>query len=435
VAVTATDIHRTIDAVWKIEAPRLIAGLTRIVRDIALAEDLAHDALVAALEQWPESGVPENPGAWLMATAKHRAIDHFRRNTRLARKHEELGRELGAKEMAMPDLDSALDDDIGDDLLRLVFISCHPVLSTEAQVALTLRLIGGLTTEEIARAFLVPEPTIAQRIVRAKRTLADKRVPFEVPRGSELAARLSSVLGVIYLIFNEGYSATAGDDWMRPALCEDALRLGRVLAGLAPQEPEVHGLVALMEIQASRSRARSGPSGEPILLFDQNRAHWDRLLIQRGLSALAVAERLSATNPDFERMGTEQGPYALQAEIAACHARARTPEATDWPRIVRLYSTLARVAPSPVVELNRAVAVAMASGPAAGLELVDSLTSERSLENYHLLPSVRGDLLKKLDRFDEARAEFERAASLTQNARERALLLDRAQSCVAGSQP
>jgi len=435
VAVTATDIHRTIDAVWRIEAPRLIAGLTRIVRDIALAEDLAHDALVRALEQWPESGVPENPGAWLMATAKHRAIDHFRRNTLLERKHEELGRELGAKEMAMPDLDSALDDDIGDDLLRLVFISCHPVLSTEAQVALTLRLIGGLTTEEIARAFLVPEPTIAQRIVRAKRTLADKRIPFEVPRGSELAARLSSVLGVIYLIFNEGYSATAGDDWMRPALCEDALRLGRILAGLAPQEPEVHGLVALLEIQASRSRARSGPSGEPILLFDQNRAHWDHLLIQRGLSALAIAERLSATNLRFDKTGSEQGPYTLQAEIAACHARARTPEATDWPRIVRLYSTLARVTPSPVVELNRAVAVAMASGPAAGLELVDSLTSERSLENYHLLPSVRGDLLKKLERFDEARTEFERAASLTQNARERALLLNRAQSCVAGSQP
>jgi RNA polymerase sigma factor (sigma-70 family) len=433
--VTATDIHRTVDAVWRIEAPRLIAGLTRIVRDIALAEDLAHDALVAALEQWPESGVPENPGAWLMATAKHRAMDHFRRNTRLERKHEELGRELGAKEMAMPDLDSALDDDIGDDLLRLVFISCHPVLSTEAQVALTLRLLGGLTTEEIARAFLVPEPTIAQRIVRAKRTLADKRVPFEVPRGSELAARLSSVLGVIYLIFNEGYSATAGDDWMRPALCEDALRLGRILAGLAPQEPEVHGLVALMEIQASRSRARSGPSGEPILLFDQNRAHWDQLLIRRGLSALAIATRLSATNPGFEEMGTEQGPYTLQAAIAACHARARTPEATDWPRIVRLYATLARVAPSPVVELNRAVAVAMAFGPAAGLELVDSLTSERTLQNYHLLPSVRGDLLKKLDRLDEARTEFERAASLTQNARERTLLLDRAQSCVTGSQP
>ena len=434
-AVTATDIHRTIDAVWRIEAPRLIAGLTRVVRDIGMAEDLAQDALVAALEQWPESGVPENPGAWLMATAKHRAIDHFRRNTRLERKHEELGRELGAKEMAMPDLDSALDDDIGDDLLRLVFISCHPALSTEAQVALTLRLIGGLTTEEIARAFLVPEPTIAQRIVRAKRTLADKRIPFEVPRGSELAARLSSVRGVIYLIFNEGYSATAGDDWMRPALCEDALRLGRILAGLAPQEPEVHGLVALMEIQASRSRARSGPSGEPILLLDQNRAHWDQLLIQRGLSALAVAERLSATNLGFEKMGTEQGSYTLQAEIAACHARARTPEATDWPRIVSLYSTLARVAPSPVVELNRAVAVAMAFGPAAGLELVDSLTSERSLQNYHLLPSVRGDLLKKLDRLGEARTEFERAASLTQNARERALLLDRAQSCVAGPQP
>jgi RNA polymerase sigma factor (sigma-70 family) len=433
--VTATDTHRTIDAVWRIEAPRLIAGLTRIVRDIALAEDLAHDALVAALEQWPESGVPENPGAWLMATAKHRAIDHFRRNTRLERKHEELGRELGAKEMAMPDLDSALDDDIGDDLLRLVFISCHPVLSTEAQVALTLRLIGGLTTEEIARAFLVPEPTIAQRIVRAKRTLADKGVPFEVPRGTELAARLSSVLGVIYLIFNEGYSATAGGDWMRPALCEDALRLGRILVGLAPQEPEVHGLVALMEIQASRSRARSGPSGEPILLLDQNRAHWDQLLIQRGLSALSIAERLSATNLGFEKMGTEQGSYTLQAEIAACHARARTPEATDWPRIVSLYSTLARVAPSPVVELNRAVAVAMAFGPAAGLELVDSLTSERSLQNYHLLPSVRGDLLKKLDRLGEARTEFERAASLTQNARERALLLDRAQSCVAGPQP
>ena len=434
-AVTATDTHRTIDAVWRIEAPRLIAGLTRIVRDIALAEDLAHDALVAALEQWPESGVPENPGAWLMATAKHRAIDHFRRNTRLERKHEELGRELGAKEMAMPDLDSALDDDIGDDLLRLVFISCHPVLPTEAQVALTLRLIGGLTTEEIARAFLVPEPTIAQRIVRAKRTLADRGVPFEVPRRTELAGRLSSVLGVIYLIFNEGYSATAGDDWMRPALCEDALRLGRILAGLAPQEPEVHGLVALMEIQASRSRARSGPSGEPILLLDQNRAPWDQLLIQRGLSALAVAERLSATNLGFEKMGTEQGSYTLQAEIAACHARARTPEATDWPRIVSLYSTLAGVAPSPVVELNRAVAVAMAFGPAAGLELVDSLTSERSLQNYHLLPSVRGDLLKKLDRLGEARTEFERAASLTQNARERALLLDRAQSCVAGPQP
>lgn len=428
---TDTDIHRTIDAVWRIESPRLIAGLTRIVRDLGLAEDLAQDALVAALEQWPQSGIPANPGAWLMATAKHRAIDHFRRNTRLERKHEELGRELGAKEMTMPDLDSALDDNVGDDLLRLVFISCHPVLSTDSQVALTLRLIGGLTTEEIARAYLVPEPTIAQRIVRAKRTLSEKSVPFEVPRGAELVARLSSVLGVIYLIFNEGYSATAGEDWMRPALCEDALRLGRILAGLAPQEPEVHGLVALMEIQASRSRARSGPSGEPILLFDQNRAHWDQLLIQRGLAALALAEKLIAEKPSSRNLATEQGPYALQAEIAACHARARTPEETDWPRIVRLYATLARVAPSPVIELNRAVAVAMAFGPAAGLELVDELTSERSLQNYHLLPSVRGDLLKKLSRFDEARAEFERAASLTQNARERDLLLKRAEACAS----
>ncbi len=418
------DIHRTIDAVWRIESPRLIAGLTRIVRELGLAEDLAQDALVAALEQWPASGVPDNPGAWLMAAAKHRAIDHFRRNTRLERKHEELGRELGAREMAMPDLDSALDDNVGDDLLRLVFISCHPVLSTEAQVALTLRLIGGLTTEEIARAFLAPEPTIAQRIVRAKRTLAEKHVPFEVPSKADLEARLSSVLGVIYLIFNEGYSATTGDDWMRPALCEDALRLGRILAGLAPQEAEVHGLVALMEIQASRSRARSSPSGEPILLFDQNRAHWDRLLIQRGLAALELAEKLVSRN-----LAAEQGPYTLQAEIAACHARARTPEDTDWPRIVRLYTTLAQVAPSPVVDLNRAVAVSMASGPAAGLELVDELTSERSLQYYHLLPSVRADLLKKLGRIDEARAEFARAASLTQNARERELLLKRAEAC------
>ena len=431
---TNTDTHRTIDAVWRIESPRLIAGLTRIVRDVGLAEDFAQDALVAALEQWPESGIPVNPGAWLMATAKHRAIDHFRRNTLLDRKHEELGRELGTKEMTAPDLDSALDDDVGDDLLRLVFISCHPVLSTDAQVALTLRLIGGLTTDEIARAFLVPEPTIAQRIVRAKRTLAEKRVPFEVPRRAELASRLASVLGVIYLIFNEGYSATAGDDWMRPALCEDALRLGRILAGLAPQESEVHGLVALMEIQASRSRARSGPSGEPILLFDQNRAHWDQLLIQRGLTALALAEKLSSKNlrptkPDTERL-PGQGPYALQAQIAACHARARTPAETDWPRIVTLYTTLARIAPSPVVELNRAVAVGMAFGPAAGLELVDALTADRSLQNYHLLPSVRGDLLKKLSRFDEARAEFARAASLTQNARERTLLLQRAQACL-----
>jgi len=423
VAVIATDIHRAIDAVWRIESPRLIAGLTRIVRDVGLAEDLAQDALVAALEQWPKSGVPDNPGAWLMTAAKHRAIDQFRRNTRLDRKHEELGRELAAKEMAVPDFDSALDDDVGDDLLRLVFISCHPVLSTDAQVALTLRLLGGLTTEEIARAFLVPEPTIAQRIVRAKRTLAEKRVPFEVPRRAELGARLSSVLGVLYLIFNEGYSATVGDDWMRPALCEDALRLGRVLAGLAPQEPEVHGLVALMEIQASRSRARAGPSGEPILLFDQNRAHWDQLLIGRGLDALALAEKL----------GEAPGAYALQAQIAACHARARSPEETDWARIVTLYGELARINPSPVVELNRAVAVAMASGPAAGLELVDALTAERSLQNYHLLPSVRGDLLKKLGRFDEARAEFARAASLTQNTRERELLLERVRGCTDSS--
>ena len=421
-AVTATDTHRTIDAVWRIESPRLIAGLTRIVRDVGLAEDLAQDALVAALEQWPKSGVPDNPGAWLMATAKHRAIDHFRRNTLLDRKHEELGRELAEKEMAVPDLASTLDDDVGDDLLRLVFISCHPVLSTEAQVALTLRLLGGLTTDEIARAFLVPEPTIAQRIVRAKRTLAEKQVPFEVPRGNELAARISSVLGVIYLIFNEGYSATAGDDWMRPALCEEALRLGRILAGLAPQEPEVHGLVALMEIQASRSRARAGPSGEPILLFDQNRAHWDQLLIRRGLAALEHVEKL----------GTVPGPYVLQAQIAACHARARTPEQTDWPRIVSLYAALGQLTPSPVVELNRAVAVSMAFGPAAGLELVDALTEERSLENYHLLPSVRGDLLRKLNRFDEARAEFERAASLTRNARERELLLERVRDCMDG---
>jgi RNA polymerase sigma factor (sigma-70 family) len=420
-----TDTHCAIDAVWRIESPRLIAGLARIVRDVGVAEDLAQDALVAALEQWPKSGVPDNPGAWLMAAAKHRAIDHFRRNTRLERKHEELGRELAAKEMAVPDLVSALDDDVGDDLLRLVFISCHPVLSVEAQVALTLRLLGGLTTDEIARAFLVPEATIAQRIVRAKRTLAEKRIPFEVPRGTELAARLSPVLRVLYLIFNEGYSATAGDAWMRPALCEDALRLGRILAGLAPQEPEVHGLVALMEIHASRSKARTGPSGVPILLFDQNRAHWDQLLIRRGLAALAHAEKLSVA----------QGPYTLQAQIAACHARARTPEETDWPSIVTLYDALARLMPSPVVELNRAVAVAMAFGPAAGLELVDTLAREGSLQSYHLLPSVRGDLLKKLSRFDEARAEFERAAALTRNARERELLFECARACVAGSTP
>src|SRR6202140_2927167 len=426
VAAVATDTHRAIDAVWRIESPRLIAGLARIVRDVGVAEDLAQDALVAALEQWPKSGVPDNPGAWLMAAAKHRAIDYFRRNTLLERKHEELGREFAPREMVVPDLTSALDDNLGDDLLRLVFISCHPVLSTEARVALTLRLLGGLTTVEIARAFLVPEPTIAQRIVRAKRTLAEKRVPFEVPRGPELGARLSSVLEVIYLIFNEGYAATAGDDWMQPALCEDALRLGRVLAELAPREPEVHGLVALMEIQASRSGARTGPSGEPILLLDQNRAPWDQLLIRRGLAALDRSEKLRAAKLDGVR-----GPYLLQAEIAACHARDRTPEETDWAQIVALYSELARLTPSPVVELNRAVALAMAFGPAAGLELVDALTSEPSLENYHLLPSVRGDLLKKLGRMDEARAEFERAASLTRNTRERELLIGRARACAA----
>ena len=415
--MTATDTHRAIDAIWRIESARIIAGLTRIVRDVGVAEDLAQDALVAALHQWPEQGVPDNPGAWLMVTAKHRAIDLLRRRTRLERKHEELGRELEAQqEMAAPDLDATIDDAVGDDVLRLVFISCHPVLSTEARVALTLRLLGGLATEEIARAFLVAEPTVAQRIVRAKRTLAEARVPFEVPRGAELAARLSSVLQVIYLIFNEGYSATAGDDWMRPALCEEALRLGRILAELVPKEPDVHGLVALMEIQASRSRARVGPRGEPILLLDQNRAHWDQLLIRRGLAALARAEQL----------GGGMGPYALQAAIAACHARARIPAETDWARIVGLYGTLAQLAPSPIVELNRAVALAMAFGPQAGLEVVDRLESEPSLQNYHLLPSVRGDLLTKLGRFDEARGEFERAAALTHNARERELLLERA---------
>ncbi len=423
-AVTATDIHRAIDAVWRIESPRVIGGLVRIVRDVSLAEDLAQDALVAALQQWQESGIPENPGAWLMAAAKHRAIDLFRRSKLLERKHEELGRELDARQEALvPDFETALDDDIGDDLLRLVFISCHPVLSPEARVALTLRLLGGLTTEEIARAFLMPEPTVAQRIVRAKRTLAEKHVPFEVPRGDERAARLSSVLEVLYLIFNEGYSATAGDDWMRAGLCEEALRLGRILAELAPQEPEVHGLVALMEIQASRSHARIGPSGEPILLLEQNRALWDQLLIRRGLAALERAGKI----------GDSRGPYALQAAIAACHARARTAEETDWARIVALYGELAKLVPSPVVELNRAVAVAMASGPAAGLELVDALTAEPSLQAYHLLPSVRGDLLAKIGRTDEARAEFERAAALTRNTRERELLLNRARTCAEGS--
>jgi RNA polymerase sigma factor (sigma-70 family) len=420
VAVTATDTHQAIDAVWRIESPKLIAGLARIVRDIGVAEDLAHDALVAALEQWPESGVPNNPGAWLMATGKHRAIDYFRRNKRVEQKHAELGHELEAEqERAVPDLNVALDDDIGDDLLRLVFTACHPVLSTEARVALTLRMVGGLTTDEIARGFLVSEPTVAQRIVRAKRTLAKEQVPFEVPRAPDRAARLASVLEVIYLIFNEGYTATAGDDWMRPALCEDALRLGRILAELAPDEPEVHGLVALMEIQASRSRARLGPAGEPVLLLDQNRAQWDRLLIRRGLVALERAERL----------GGAQGVYALQAAIAACHARARTADQTDWKRIAAIYVSLAALTPSPVVELNRAVAFGMAYGPQSGLDVVDTLVGEPTLRNYHLLPSVRGDLLKKLGRLGEARQEFERAAALTRNARERTLLLARATAC------
>ena len=415
--MTDTDIHRAIDAVWRIESARLIAGLTRMVGDLGLAEDLAQDALVAALERWPATGVPDNPGAWLMATAKHRAIDQLRRRTMLDRKHEQLGHELEAQqETAVGNLDAALDDHVGDDLLRLMFIACHPVLSTEARVALTLRVLGGLTTPEIARAFLVPEATVAQRIVRAKRTLTEARVPFEVPRGDELAARLSSVLGVIYLVFNEGYSATAGDDWVRPALCEDALRLGRILAGLAPDEPEVHGLLALMEIQASRLRARVGPNGQPVLLLDQDRSRWDQLLIRRGLAELARAQVPGGT----------LGPYALQAAIAACHARATMAEETDWNRIVALYDALAEVSPSPVVELNRAVAVAMAFGPAEGLELVDQLADEPALKGYHLLPSVRGDLLAKLGRHREARAEFKRAASLTQNARERALLLERA---------
>jgi len=420
VAVTATDTHQAIDAVWRIESAKLIAGLARIVRDIGVAEDLAHDALVAALEQWPESGVPNNPGAWLMATGKHRAIDYFRRNKRVEQKHVELGHELEAEqERAVPDLDAALDDDIGDDLLRLVFTACYPVLSTDARVALTLRMVGGLTTDEIARAFLVSEPTVAQRIVRAKRTLAKEQVPFEVPRGIDRAPRLASVLEVIYLIFNEGYTATAGDDWMRPALCEDALRLGRILAELAPEEPEVHGLVALMEIQASRSRARLGPAGEPVLLLDQNRAQWDRLLIRRGLVALERAERL----------GGAQGMYALQAAIAACHARAGTADETDWKRIAALYVSLAALTPSPVVELNRAVAFGMAYGPQSGLDVVDTLVGEPTLRNYHLLPSVRGDLLKKLGRLGEARQEFERAAALTRNARERTLLIARATAC------
>ena len=416
------ETQRTIQAVWRIESARLIAGLARMVRDVGLAEELAQDALVIALERWPESGVPDNPGAWLMATAKRRAIDELRRKKMLQRKHQELGQELEAQQdRAVPDLELALDDDVGDDLLRLVFTSCHPVLSSEARVALTLRLLGGLTTDEIARAFLVPEPTVAQRIVRAKRTLAEEQVPFEVPRAADLGARLASVLEVIYLIFNEGYSATAGDDWMRPALCEEALRLGRILAGLVPQEAEAHGLVALMEIQWSRAAARTTPSGQPILLLDQNRARWDHLLIQHGLGALARAEALASA----------PGPYTLQAAIAACHARARTADQTDWTRIAALYQVLALRMPSPIVELNRAVAVAMAFGPAAGLSLVEALTSEPSLRDYHLLPSVRADFLIKLGRLREARVDLERAASLTRNARERELLLARAAACAA----
>jgi RNA polymerase sigma-70 factor, ECF subfamily len=420
VTVPASDPKRAIEAVFRIESPRLIAGLARIVRDVGLAEELAQEALVTALEKWPESGVPDNPGAWLMATAKNRAIDELRRGKRLDRKHEELGHDMDAeRDDPVTAVEDAIDDDIGDDLLRLIFTSCHPVLATEARVALTLRLLGGLTTPEIARAFLVPEPTIAQRIVRAKRTLAEAHVPFVVPRGPELAPRLASVLEVIYLVFNEGYSATAGDDWMRPALCEDALRLGRILAALAPREPEVLGLVALMEIQASRARARRGPSGEPILLLDQDRGRWDQMLIRRGLDALERAQAV----------GGAPGPYALQAAIAACHARARTAAETDWARIVGLYGALAELSPSPIVELNRAVALGMLMGPAAGLAIVDGLRAEPALARYHLLPSVRGDLLMKLGRRDEARAEFERAATLTQNARERTLLLERAAAC------
>lgn len=418
--MTAPDTHRAIDAVWRIESPRLIAGLARIVRDVGLAEELAQDALVAALERWPVSGVPDNPGAWLMTTARHRAIDLVRRKALHERKESEIAYEIEAEhERSTPDPDAALDDPVGDDLLRLVFIACHPLLSTEARAALTLRLLGGLTTEEIARAFLVAEPTVAQRIVRAKRTLSESGVPFDVPRGDELSSRLASVLEVVYLIFNEGYTATAGGDWMRPSLCEDALRLGRVLAELAPLEPEVHGLVALMEIQASRLGARTGPSGEPVLLLDQNRSRWNHVLIRRGLAALDRAEKL----------GGAQGSYALQAAIAACHARARTASDTDWTLIAVLYERLAAVAPSPIVELNRAVAVAMAFGPEAGLALADALTLEPALAAYHLLASVRGDFLAKLGRLEEARAEFERAAALTQNARERDLMLSRAAAC------
>ncbi len=416
-----TETQDAIDAVWRIEAPKLIAALTRMTRDIGMAEDLAQDALVAALEQWPRDGTPKNPGAWLMTAAKNRGIDQFRRNATLRRKQEEMGRDLEIEQdTSDPDLDSALQEDFGDDLLRLMFISCHPILSSEARIALTLRLLGGLSTDEIARAFLVSEATVAQRIVRAKRTLADAKIPFEVPSGPELAARLKSVLEVIYLVFNEGYSATSGDDWVRPALCEDALRLGRVMAGLAPQEAEVHGLVALMEIQASRLRARIGPAGEPVLLLDQNRARWDYVLIRRGLDALDRSEAL----------GGFAGPYALQAAIAACHARARTADETDWPRIAALYERLVDLTASPVVELNRAVAISMAYGPGPALEIVDTLIDAPAMKSYHLLPTVRGDLLEKLGRLSEARAEFERAASMTRNGREQTLLRERAARCV-----
>ena len=417
--MSATETHRAIEAVWKIESARVVAGLTRIVRDVGVAEELAQDALVTALEKWPESGIPDNPGAWLMGTAKHRAIDFLRRGTLVDRKHEDLGREMAEREMQVPDMAAAIDDNVGDDMLRLVFIACHPVLSTEARVALTLRLLGGLTTDEIARAYLTSEPTIAQRIVRAKRTLKDAQVPFEVPQGTDFTARLSSVLQVIYLIFNEGYSATAGGDWMRPALCEEALRLGRILAELVPNEPEAHGLIALLELQASRAKARIGTPGEPILLLDQDRSRWDWLLINRGLAALARAEQLRP----------KRGPYTIQAALAACHARAVTASETDWAQIVELYDELSAIEPSPIVELNRAVAVSMARGPAAGLELVNTLREEPALRNYHLLPSVRGDLLKKLGRIDEARVEFERAAAMTRNAREKNLLLERARAC------
>ena len=415
--MSGSDAHRTIETVWRMEAPRLIAGLARLTRDVGRAEELAQDALVAALKQWPEEGVPRNPAAWLMQVAKHRAADAARHEIMARRKQDEIGRDIDSAGPAMPDIDEALDDEVGDDLLRLIFTACHPVLPKEARIALTLRLLGGLTTDEIARAFLVPEPTMAQRIVRAKKTLSDAKVPYEVPAGAELGARLASVLEVVYLIFNEGYSATAGEDWVRPGLCEEALRLGRILAARAPDEPEVHGLVALMELQASRLRARVGADGEPILLLDQNRARWDHLLIGRGLAALEQAQRLAGVAP---------GPYLLQAALAACHARARTADETDWKRIVALYTVLGQVTPSPVVELNRAVAISMAEGPEAGLALVEALAGEPALKRYHLLPGVRGDLLAKLGRHREAAEAFENAVTLTQNARERALMQERA---------